>query len=120
MILCINISFTWEHPSLIDVLNVDFSEPSAELTWSTYLVAHYGVEHSYSKFSGKKVNEELTAFLPNLPDTPGMQDNRYAIYYASWALGVIFDDSSTNNLVDLFIDSCLELTIKMSTNSCYK
>ncbi len=50
-----------------------------DLTGSTNLMAHYGLEHSYNKFNGKKVKEELSAFLPNLPgniDNPGMQDNR--------------------------------------------
>lgn len=30
-------------------------------------MAYYGLEHSYSKFSGKKVKEQLSSFLPNLP-----------------------------------------------------
>ena len=50
------------------------------MTGSTNLMAHYGLEHSYNKFSGKKFKEELSAFMPNLPgniDTPGMQDNRF-------------------------------------------
>lgn len=37
-------------------------------------MAYYGLEHSYSKFSGKKVKEQLSSFLPNLPgviDGPG-------------------------------------------------
>ncbi|XP_064620786.1 mediator of RNA polymerase II transcription subunit 19-like [Lineus longissimus] len=49
-----------------------------ELTGSTNLMSYNGLEHSYNKFSGKKVKEELSAFLPNLPgniDTPGIQDN---------------------------------------------
>lgn len=44
-------------------------------------MAHYGLEHSYSKFSGKKLKESLSSFLPGLPgmiDTPGSADNRYA------------------------------------------
>lgn len=39
---------------------------------------HYRLEHSYNKFSGKKVKEQLSSFLPYLPgmiDTPGHQDN---------------------------------------------
>lgn len=46
----------------------------SELTGSTNLMAYYGLEHSYSKFSGKKVKEQLSSFLPNLPgviDGPG-------------------------------------------------
>lgn len=51
----------------------------SELTGATNLMAYYGLEHSYSKFSGKKLKEQLSSFLPNLPgniDTPGHQDNR--------------------------------------------
>ncbi|XP_026473630.1 mediator of RNA polymerase II transcription subunit 19 [Ctenocephalides felis] len=50
----------------------------SELTGSTNLMAYYGLEHAYSKFSGKKVKEQLSSFLPNLPsviDGPGQQDN---------------------------------------------
>lgn len=46
----------------------------SDLTGSTNLMAYYGLEHSYSKFSGKKVKEQLSSFLPNLPgviDGPG-------------------------------------------------
>lgn len=42
-------------------------------------MAFYNLEHSYNKFSGKKLKEQLSSFLPNLPgaiDTPGDQDNR--------------------------------------------
>lgn len=49
-----------------------------ELTGATNLMAYYGLEHSYSKFSGKKLKEQLSSFLPNLPgiiDGPGQQDN---------------------------------------------
>lgn len=41
-------------------------------------MAYYGLEHSYSKFSGKKLKEQLSSFLPTLPgviDSPGQQDN---------------------------------------------
>lgn len=41
-------------------------------------MAYYGLEHSYSKFSGKKLKESLSSFLPNLPgsiDAPGNIDN---------------------------------------------
>jgi mediator of RNA polymerase II transcription subunit 19 len=41
-------------------------------------MAYYGLEHSYSKFSGKKLKEQLSSFLPALPgviDSPGQQDN---------------------------------------------
>lgn len=41
-------------------------------------MSYYGLEHSYSKFSGKKLKEQLSSFLPTLPgviDSPGQQDN---------------------------------------------
>ena len=41
-------------------------------------MAHYNLEHSYNKFSGKKFKDSLSSFLPNLPgmiDTPGNLDN---------------------------------------------
>ncbi|XP_074101987.1 mediator complex subunit 19 [Cotesia typhae] len=50
----------------------------SELTGATNLMNYYNLEHSYSKFSGKKLKEQLSSFLPNLPgtiDTPGHQDN---------------------------------------------
>ncbi|KAL1140273.1 hypothetical protein AAG570_000205 [Ranatra chinensis] len=55
-------------------------EPPGEsdLTGAVNLMAYYGLEHTYSKFSGKKVKEQLSSFLPNLPgiiDAPGHQDN---------------------------------------------
>nr|CAG4642795.1 EOG090X0DK3 [Evadne anonyx] len=49
-----------------------------ELSGSTNLMAHYNLEHSYNKFSGKKFKDSLSSFLPNLPgqiDTPGSVDN---------------------------------------------
>jgi len=52
-------------------------EPS-EQTGLTNLMQHYMLEHSYHKFTSKKVKDELSAFLPHLPgniDTPGSQDN---------------------------------------------
>lgn len=56
-----------------------FVAAESELTGAVNLMACYGLEHTYSKFSGKKVKEQLSSFLPNLPgiiDTPGHQDNR--------------------------------------------
>ncbi|KAF2883971.1 hypothetical protein ILUMI_22199 [Ignelater luminosus] len=50
----------------------------SELTGATNLMAYYGLEHSYTKFSGKKLKESLSSFLPTLPgviDAPGAQDN---------------------------------------------
>ncbi|CAL8115574.1 unnamed protein product [Orchesella dallaii] len=55
-------------------------EPPTEsdLTGATNLMAHYGLEHSYNKSSGRKVRDTLSSFLPNLPgqiDSPGHLDN---------------------------------------------
>nr|CAG4635061.1 EOG090X0DK3 [Alona affinis] len=50
----------------------------ADLTGATNLMAHYNLEHSYNKFSGKKFKDSLSSFLPSLPgliDTPGSTDN---------------------------------------------
>ncbi|KAL1491622.1 hypothetical protein ABEB36_012193 [Hypothenemus hampei] len=50
----------------------------SEITGATNLMAYYGLEHSYSKFSGKKLKEQLSSFLPTLPgviDSPGQSDN---------------------------------------------
>lgn len=55
-----------------------FFKGESELTGATNLMAYYGLEHSYSKFSGKKLKEQLSSFLPTLPgviDAPGAQDN---------------------------------------------
>ncbi|KAK7088294.1 mediator of RNA polymerase II transcription subunit 19-like [Littorina saxatilis] len=55
----------------------DTPEPT-EISASINLLAHYGLEHSYNKYFGKKVKEELSSFLPHLPgniDSPGIQDN---------------------------------------------
>ncbi|KAF7994511.1 hypothetical protein HCN44_003983 [Aphidius gifuensis] len=40
----------------------------SELTGATNLMAYYGLEHSYSKFSGKKLKEAIGNFLPSLCD----------------------------------------------------
>ncbi|CAG2123350.1 unnamed protein product, partial [Medioppia subpectinata] len=55
-------------------------EPPAEseLTGSANLLLKNSLEHSYNKFSGRKVKDQLSAFLPNLPgniDVPALQDN---------------------------------------------
>ncbi|RWS17500.1 mediator of RNA polymerase II transcription subunit 19-like protein [Dinothrombium tinctorium] len=51
----------------------------SELTGAANLMSHYNLEHSYNKFCcGRKMKDQLSAFLPNLPgniDTPGTQDN---------------------------------------------
>jgi len=50
----------------------------SELTGATNLMAHYGLEHSYNKSSGRKVKDTLSSFLPNLPgqiDSSGYSDN---------------------------------------------
>lgn len=52
--------------------------PKSELTGATNLMAYYNLEHSYNKFCGRKMKDQLSAFLPNLPgniDAPGHQDN---------------------------------------------
>lgn len=52
--------------------------PESELTGATNLMAYHNLEHTYSKFSGKRLKESLSSFLPHLPgyiDTPGSQDN---------------------------------------------
>ncbi|XP_015915563.1 mediator of RNA polymerase II transcription subunit 19 [Parasteatoda tepidariorum] len=52
--------------------------PKGELTGATNLMSHYNLEHSYNKFCGRKMKDQLSAFLPNLPgniDGPGSQDN---------------------------------------------
>jgi len=50
-----------------------------ELTGAKNLVSYHGLEHSYNKFClGRKMKDQLSAFLPTLPgniDTPGNQDN---------------------------------------------
>jgi hypothetical protein len=52
----------------------------SELTGAANLLLKNSLEHSYNKFSGRKVKDQLSAFLPNLPgniDIPALQDNRY-------------------------------------------
>jgi len=54
----------------------------SELTGLTNLMSFYGLEHSYSKFTSKKVKEELSAFLPTLPgniDTNGKDNGRWLL-----------------------------------------
>jgi len=52
----------------------------SEMTGATNLMKYYNLEHAYNKFlSGRKVKDQLSAFLPTLPgniDTPGSQDGR--------------------------------------------
>jgi mediator of RNA polymerase II transcription subunit 19 len=56
-------------------------EPPAEseLTGATNLVSYHNLEHTFNKFcGGRKMKDQLSAFLPNLPgniDTPAVQDN---------------------------------------------
>ena len=57
------------------------TEPT-DISASINLLGHYGLEHSYNKYFGKKVKEELSSFLPHLPgniDSAGIQDNRRVI-----------------------------------------
>uniref|UniRef100_V5IFU8 Mediator of RNA polymerase II transcription subunit 19 n=1 Tax=Ixodes ricinus TaxID=34613 RepID=V5IFU8_IXORI len=55
--------------------------PKSELTGATNLMVSYGLEHSYNKFSGRKVKDQLSAFpCPTLPGNqlmhPGDQDEQ--------------------------------------------
>jgi len=55
-------------------------EPAVEneITGATNLMTHHNLEHSYNKFTGKKMKDSLSSFLTNLPgviDTPGSLDN---------------------------------------------
>jgi len=60
-------------------LTKDIPSYESELTGATNLMAYHNLEHAYNKFcSGRKMKEQLSAFLPNLPgniDTPGSSDN---------------------------------------------
>lgn len=50
----------------------------SELTGSTNLLQYHNLEHSFNKFCGRKIKDQLSAFLPNLPgniDIPGSQDD---------------------------------------------
>ncbi|XP_027197351.1 mediator complex subunit 19 [Dermatophagoides pteronyssinus] len=52
--------------------------PPSELTGSTNLLQYHNLEHSFNKFCGRKIKDQLSAFLPNLPgniDIPGSQDD---------------------------------------------
>lgn len=57
------------------------------------LLSYYGLDHAWSKFCGnKKLNKELSAFLPHLPgnvDLPGSEDNRL-IYWLMMIEAYIF------------------------------
>lgn len=56
----------------------EISVEKTQVTGEQNLINHFGLQHSYDKFSSKKVKEQLSAFLPGLPgriDTPGIQDN---------------------------------------------
>jgi hypothetical protein len=63
------------------------SEISGEdvLTGATNLITHYGLEHTYNKFSGKKVKEQLSSFLSTLVDGPGNLSG----YNCSWLIIVL-------------------------------
>ena len=69
----------WLHfISISCYLNQLFQTGDSDLTGATNLMAHYNLEHSYNKFSGKKFKDSLSSFLPSLPgmiDTPGNADN---------------------------------------------
>ncbi|CAH8534933.1 unnamed protein product [Schistosoma turkestanicum] len=51
--------------------------PDAALTGAKNLIEHYGLENAYQKFCGKRLREELNAFLPHLSgniDVPASVD----------------------------------------------
>jgi mediator of RNA polymerase II transcription subunit 19 len=54
---------------------------SESITGATNLMGYYGLEHSYSKFSGKKMKEQLSSFLPNLPMVMNGIGNNVSSYY---------------------------------------
>lgn len=67
--------FTWLYHSFTQGKSI---AGDTDLTGATNLMAHYNLEHSYNKFSGKKFKDSLSSFLPGLPgmiDTPGNTDN---------------------------------------------
>ncbi|XP_071479382.1 mediator of RNA polymerase II transcription subunit 19-like [Diadema antillarum] len=58
--------------------SVTSASGSTEVTGETHMISHYGLEHSFNKFSTKKLKDQLSAFLPHLPgniDTVSSQDN---------------------------------------------
>lgn len=55
---------------------------TAVVTGASNLMTYCNLEHAYNKFCGRKMKEQLSAFLPNLPgniDGPGNLDNRLKI-----------------------------------------
>jgi len=76
------ISLLGKNPQIVPVgpfylVNERAPQPQSELTGATNLMAHYGLEHSYNKSSGKRVRDTLSSFLPLLPgyiDSPGQMD----------------------------------------------
>ena len=47
------------------------------MTGSTNLIQYHNLEHSFNKFCGRKIKDQLSAFLPNLPgniDVPASRD----------------------------------------------
>lgn len=68
-------------------------------------MAYYGLEHSYSKFSGKKVKEQLSSFLPNLPgviDGPGqsVSFHQLIIYILYLIFVCLKDNSSLRSIIE--------------------
>ena len=79
--VCVSAEPTEISASISQSFCVCVSAEPTEISASINLLGHYGLEHSYNKYFGKKVKEELSSFLPHLPgniDTPGIQDNRCA------------------------------------------
>jgi mediator of RNA polymerase II transcription subunit 19 len=56
---------------------------SESITGATNLMGYYGLEHSYSKFSGKKMKEQLSSFLPNLPMVMNGLGNNVSVDYTT-------------------------------------
>lgn len=50
----------------------------SELTGATNLIQYHNLEHSFNKFCGRKIKNQLSFFLPNLPgniDVPASKDD---------------------------------------------
>ncbi|KAK2718472.1 hypothetical protein QYM36_005709 [Artemia franciscana] len=66
-------------PLSLHVIKLKSIHAENSLTGAANLMAFNNLEHAYNKFSGKKVKDALSSFLPTLPgaiDMPGDKDNR--------------------------------------------
>ena len=69
-----NNAMTLNNPTLYLIKDLP---PPAQMTGSSNLLAQFGLESTYNKFSGKKLKETLSSFLPEVPgvsDLPGTTD----------------------------------------------